>query len=129
MTATRVLAIGGRGLLALLFVLAGLAKFVAPQPFIDHMAAVGVPTALLPLVAAFELAAGLVLAIGWRTREAASLLGGFCILTAVIFHHQLGDKAERSSFFKDLAIAGGLFAMAAHAASAPRARRNPGDAA
>lgn len=125
MTASTLLAIGGRGLLALLFVLAGLAKFLAPQPFVDHMAAVGVPTVLLPVVAAFELAAGLVLAIGWRTREAAALLGGFCMLTAVIFHHQLGDKAERSSFFKDLAIAGGLLAMAANAASA--SRRNPGD--
>lgn len=108
----RVAAAGGRALLALLFVLAGLAKILGPQPYLDHMRAVSVPTLLLPAVIGLELGAGLLLLAGWRANWAAAALAGFCLLTASLFHHQLGDKVERTSFFKDLAIAGGLLVVA-----------------
>jgi putative oxidoreductase len=58
---------------------------------------------------------GVALLLGWRLREAAGALGVFCLLTALVFHHDFSDKAERSLFFKDLALAGGLLAMAAAA--------------
>lgn len=103
----------GRSLIALLFILAGIAKIVGPTPFLDHMRQVGVPTLLLPAVIALELGGGLALFAGFRVRYAALSLGIFCVLTAVVFHHDLADKAERSLFFKDLAIAGGLFVLAA----------------
>ncbi|MBV8192953.1 MAG: DoxX family protein [Alphaproteobacteria bacterium] len=108
--------IGGRTLIALLFILAGLAKALGPQPFLDHMAAFGLPGFLLPAVILLEIGAGLALLVGWRLGEAAAALAAFCILTALIFHHDLGDKTERTLFFKDLAIAGGLLAIAATAA-------------
>jgi putative oxidoreductase len=60
--------------------------------------------------------------IGWRVRYAAGALGIFCVLTAAIFHHQLGIKAEVTLFLKDLAIAGGLLALAASAAARDRTR-------
>ena len=107
--------VAGRGLLALLFILAGLAKALGPQPFLQHMAAFGVPAFLLPAVVVLEVGAGVALLLGWRLREAAGALGVFCLLTALVFHHDFSDKAERSLFFKDLALAGGLLAMAAAA--------------
>ncbi len=119
--ATRVVGVAGRGLLALLFILAGLAKVLGPQPFLQHMAAFGIPAFLLPAVIALEVGAGVALLVGWRLREAAGALGVFCLLTALVFHHDLGDKAERSLFFKDLALAGGLLAMAAAAEQRRRA--------
>jgi putative oxidoreductase len=83
----------------------------------------GVPTILLPGVIALELVTGLALLIGWRVREAAGLLAVFCLLTAFIFQHELGIKTERTLFFKDLAIAGGLFALAAADAAIRRVSR------
>jgi putative oxidoreductase len=112
----------GRLLIALLFILAGIAKIFGPQPFIAHMNEFGVPAVLLPLVIALEVGAGLAIAFGWRVRETATALGFFCLLTALIFHHDLQDKAERSTFFKDIAIAGGLLSLAANSTLARRSR-------
>ena len=53
----------------------------------------------------------------------AGALAIFCVMTAAIFHHQLGINSERTLFFKDLAIAGGLMVMAASAAVNARAKR------
>ena len=109
-------AILGRTLMALLFILAGVAKVTDPKPVLDQMQAFSVPTALFPAVVALELGGGLALLLGWRLREVAGALGIFCILAAFIFHHDLADKVERSIFFKDLAIAGGLLMLAAQTA-------------
>jgi hypothetical protein len=43
-------------------------------------------------------------------------------MTAAIFHYQLWINTERTLFFKDLAIAGGLFVMAANAAARARTK-------
>jgi putative oxidoreductase len=107
--------IGGRALIALLFVLAGAVKILNPAPFVAHMAQFGLPAFLLPAVIALELGAGTAILLGWRLRYSAGALAIFCVLTAAIFHHQLGINAERTLFFKDLALAGGLMVMAANA--------------
>ena len=103
----------GRALIALLFVGAGVSKILGPAPFLAHMAEHHVPGVLLPPVAALEIGAGLAVLFGWRLRYSAGALAAFCVSTALVFHANLGDHAERTSFFKDLAIAGGLAAMAA----------------
>jgi putative oxidoreductase len=118
----KLVTIGGRALVAILFVLAGLAKILNPQPFLEHMTHFGVPTFLLPAVIALELGAGLAILIGWRIRDAAGGLAIFCVMTAAIFHYQLWINTERTLFFKDLAIAGGLFVMAANAAARARTK-------
>jgi putative oxidoreductase len=114
MTTTIVILVG-RSLLALLFILAGAAKIIGPQPFLDHMAAHHVPGALLPLVIALELGAGAALLVGWQLPFAAGALALFCVATALGFHLDLADKAERTLFVKDLAIAGALMVIAASA--------------
>lgn len=115
MSAQTILLFLGRGLLALLFILAGLAKILGPAPYLAHMAEFKAPSPLLPGVIALELGAGLALLLGFQLRYTAGALGGFCVLTAVIFHHQLGVPTERTMFFKDLALAGALIAIAAAA--------------
>jgi putative oxidoreductase len=89
------------------------------------MAAFGVPSFLLPAVIVLEIGGGLALLSGWRVRDAAGALAAFCVITAVVFHADFANKAERSLFFKDLAIAGGLLAMAAAAEAARRERSVP----
>lgn len=108
---SRVVELLGRALIAFLFIPAGVAKLADPSPFLAHMAAHGVPGGLLPLVALLELSAGLAILTGLQARAAALALGIFCVLTALLFHLNLADHAERSLFLKDLAIAGGLFVM------------------
>jgi putative oxidoreductase len=115
MSAQMVIGFGGRALLAMLFILAGLGKILGPQPFLQHMTQYNVPTVLLPAVIALEMGAGVALLLGWQVKFAAAALGMFSLLTAVIFHHSLGVPAERTQFFKDLALAGALIAMAASA--------------
>src|SRR5260221_296782 len=110
-----VITIIGRTLLALLFVLAGAAKVAGPQPFLDHMAAHHIPGVLLPLVIVLELGAGAALLIGWQLPISAGALALFCVATAFVFHLDLADKAERTLFVKDLAIAGALMVIAAAA--------------
>jgi putative oxidoreductase len=55
--------------------------------------------------------------IGWKLPYAAGALALFCVATAIVFHLDLADKAERTLFVKDLAIAGALMVIAAGASS------------
>src|ERR1700677_117357 len=107
-----VITIVGRTLLALLFILAGAAKIAGPQPLLDHMAAHDIPGVLLWPVILLALAAGGAVLIGWQLPFAAGALALFCIATAIGFHLNLADKAERTLFVKDIAIAGALMVRA-----------------
>jgi putative oxidoreductase len=102
MTVAQILTIGGRGLLALLFVLAGITKIVGPRPILDHMRQEHVPTLLLPLVIALELGAGSALLLGWHVMIAAGALAVFCLATAIVFHRDFSQRAERTQFIKDI---------------------------
>ena len=113
MSVAQIAVIAGRALIAMLFILAGIAKVIGPKPFLEHMAQHHVPGLLLPAVYALEIGAGLALLAGWQLRYSAGLLAAFCIATATVFHFNFADHAERSLFFKDLAIAGGLMCIAA----------------
>jgi putative oxidoreductase len=50
---------------------------------------------------------------GYRTRAAAIALGLFSILAGAIFHADFADQMQFTSFLKNLAIAGGMFQLAA----------------
>lgn len=105
MAMTLIVATVGRAVLAGLFILAGVAKLLGPAPFLAHMDQFKVPRLVLPAVIALEIGAGAALLIGWRTPISAGVLSAFCVATAVVFHHQLGDRVERTQFFKDIALA------------------------
>ncbi len=110
-----VVTIAGRALLAALFILAGIAKISGPRPFLDHMATHHIPAVLLPAVIVLELGAGIAILLGWHLPFSAGALALFCLATAFGFHLDLANKAERTLFFKDLAISGALIVIAASA--------------
>jgi putative oxidoreductase len=112
MTISTIVFLAGRGLLAALFVLAGITKFIGPKPVIAHMKEQHVPGFLLPVVALFEIAAGTALLIGWNAQVAAGALAAFCVATAFVFHRNFADRVERTQFVKDIALAGGLAVLA-----------------
>lgn len=108
--------LGGRILLAGLFLFAGLSKVAGYGATAAYMASMGVPSALLPLVIATEVGGSLAIILGWRTRAAASLLAGFSLLAAGIFHHDFGNQMQLILFLSDIAIAGGLLTVAVNGA-------------
>ena len=108
--------LGGRILLAAIFVASGLGKIAAYAGTQQYMAAHGAPGALLPLVIATEVGGGAMIVLGLFTRYAAVALAGFSVLTALMFHADFSDQMQQINFLKNLAIAGAFFTMAAHGA-------------
>lgn len=105
--------LAARVLLALIFVAAGankIAEYAGAQAYMQSM---GVPGVLLPLVIALELGGGLAVILGLWTRPLSWLLAGFTLLAAALFHHNFADQIQTLMFMKNLAIAGGLMALAA----------------
>jgi len=107
-----------RVLLAHIFIMAGLNKIMGYAGTQGYMESVGVPGMLLPLVIILEVGAGIAILLGWQTRWAALALAGFTVLSAVLFHSNLGDQTHMIMFMKNFAIAGGLLLLAEHGAGA-----------
>lgn len=85
------------------------------------------PQAMLVASIAVELACPVCIVIGWHDRVAASILAGFCVLTAVLFHQfwrfpdfwrfREGEGLQHFwEFLKNFGLVGGLgfIAIAAH---------------
>ena len=93
----------------------GAGGYEGTQGFMESM---GVPGMLLPLVIVLELGGGLALLAGFQTRIVALALAGFCVLTAVIFHTDFGDRMQMILFMKNIALTGGFLVLIAHGAGA-----------
>ncbi len=107
-----------RVLLGHIFLLAGFNKIGAYEGTQAYMEAMGVPGMLLPLVILLELGGGLAIITGWKTRWAAIALGAFSIISAAIFHSDLGNQIQMIMFMKNFAIAGGFLLLAVQGAGA-----------
>ena len=104
--------------MALLFLPAGLSKIGGYAGTAGYMDSQGVPGILLPAVIAVEVIGGTALLAGFQTRYAAWALAAFTLVAAVLFHRNLGDQMQAIMFFKNIAIVGGLIALAALGAGA-----------
>ena len=109
------LALIGRILLAITFIMSGLGKLGAPGATQGYIAAMGMPAPLLAYIGAvaIEVGGGALLLVGYRSKLVAIALAVFCVITALVFHHALGDQNQMIHFFKNLAMAGGLLQVAA----------------
>lgn len=107
-----------RLLVAPLFLLSGVSKLSAPAATIGMIEASGLPFAVLGFAAAVlvEVAGGLALVAGYRTRLIAAALALFTLVTAVTFHSNLADQNQFFHFFKNVSIAGGLLQIMAFGA-------------
>jgi putative oxidoreductase len=115
-TSKDVAELAGRVLLAALFLLSGVGKIGAFAATGGYMQAVGVPSALLPLVIATEVLGAIAIVVGWQTRVTAFLLAGFTLLSAALFHSNFGDQTQTIMFLKNVSIAGGFLLLVAHGA-------------
>lgn len=100
-----------RLLLAWIFVHEGASLAANFDAASTSMAKMGVPSLMLIPTIALQLVAGIAIAVGWYARSGAAALGLFCLATAILFHTNFANRNELLHFEKDLAIAGGMFAL------------------
>ena len=114
----------GRVLLAGLFIPAGFAKITGFSGAVAYIASKGVPFPELAGAAAVgvELVLGLLLLIGWQARWAALGIAFFTVVVTFVFHNFWAIPADQvmqqQSFFKNIAVVGGLLTVAAWGAGA-----------
>ena len=104
----------GRFLISFMFLMSGLNKVGNYSNTSGWMEAMGVSGSLLPLVIIFEILAAVAVIVGWKTKIAAFLLAGFCILSGLIFHSDFNNQIEMILFMKNIAIAGGFLILVAN---------------
>ncbi len=107
-------AVIGRILLAVIFVVSGIGKFMDVAGTEAMITGVGLPGGLAIPAGAFEILAGLALALGLATRLASLALFVFVGLTTLFFHHQFTDPLQMTMALKNLAIMGGMLMVFAH---------------
>jgi putative oxidoreductase len=95
----------GRVLMAAAFLLFGYTKLFAFGP-----AAAG--TALVAI--AVEALGGSFMLVGFKTRWVAAVLAIWCLVTSFGVHLPIGDPANMSDFYKNLAMAGGFLYVVAY---------------
>ncbi|HCD05847.1 MAG TPA: hypothetical protein DEQ60_11060 [Methylophaga sp.] len=109
--------LAGRIFLSLLFLTAGLSKLGAGYDgTAQYMTAMGISSALLPVVIATEILGAIAIIVGFQTRIVAFLLAGFSMLSALFFHLDFADQMQSILFMKNIAIAGGFLVLVSHGA-------------
>lgn len=114
------LALIGRLMVAFLFIPAGIGKLMGFGGTVGYITSAGLP---LPEVAAavaivVELGLGIALLLGFKTRWTAIVMAIFTVVTALFFHKywsapEAMKMMQQINFNKNIAIAGGLLALAA----------------
>ena len=112
------IAAAGRLLMALIFLISGAGKIAAPTMTLGYIASAGLPLpAIGYLIAiAVELGGGMLLVVGYQTRNVAIVMTIFTIAAAVSFHHDFADQNQMIHFLKNVAMAGGLLQIVAFGA-------------
>lgn len=119
------LALVARLLFALMFLPAGIMKITGFEGTVGYIASVGLPLATLGAVVAIivEVAGSAALITGYGTRIAALAMAVFTLVASFFFHNYWSVPADQQMvqqlmFFKNIAIVGGLLALAAFGAGA-----------
>jgi putative oxidoreductase len=103
----------GRIMLAAIFLWSGWGKFNAAEATQAFIAKVGMPMPVLAYYAAvaIELAGGIALIVGFKTRWAAAFLAIYTLVAALYFHANFEDRNQLIHFMKNIAIVGGFLQL------------------
>ena len=108
----------GRLFLSMIFIFSGFTKITGYAATQGYMESMGVPSMLLPLVIAVELLGGIAILLGFKARLVATLMAGFSVVSALLFHQFWIDESQMNPFMKNIAMAGGFLMIFAHGAGA-----------
>jgi putative oxidoreductase len=102
--------------LAAVFLYSAIDKIMNPAAAIEELQAFNLPLVLRWPVIAFQLAAGLMVLLGWHARLGALALAGFTALATLIAHRFWvrgpGQGRQITIALEHLAIVGGLLLLA-----------------
>lgn len=124
-TTINLMALMSRVLIAVLFLPFGIEKIMDFGGTVKYIASANLPfpqlAAVIGIVA--ETIVPILLLVGWQTRWLALALAIYTAALPFIFHHYWAAPAAQMyemklNFYKDLGIAGGLFALVACGAGA-----------
>jgi putative oxidoreductase len=111
--------LAGRLLIAALFIVSGIWHVTHFEVTAAYFARIGLPyqNVVAALNVVVEIGAGLLLAAGWRLRGVAWFLAAFVVIATALGHRFWEADPSRyfgelSNFLKNLAIIGGLLAIA-----------------
>lgn len=114
-----------RLLFVIFFLPAGIGKVTGFAGTVGYISAVGLPLPTLGAILALsvEILGSLALFAGFGTRIAALVLAAFTLVASFFFHAYWAVPADQAFvtqllFFKNIAVVGGLLALAAHGAGA-----------
>jgi putative oxidoreductase len=117
------LGFAARLLIVVLFLPAGIGKLTGFAGTVGYISSVGLPLPAVSAVLALtvEILGSLALLAGFGTRIAALVLAVFTLVASFFFHAYWAVPAEQVMvtqllFFKNIAVVGGLLALAAHGA-------------
>ena len=109
----------GRLFIAVMFLPAGFSKATGFEGAVGYFTSLGIiaPVLVLILTIILEIAGGLALIVGYKTRMTAMLLAVFTLAASVTGHAFWAAAPETAFmeqllFFKNIAIAGGLLILA-----------------
>jgi putative oxidoreductase len=109
----------GRLAIAALFLPAGLSKLMGVEGAAGYFSSLGLPvvSVLVWVVIAIEVLGGLALILGYKTRFVAIGLAVFTVLASIAGHAFWAAPADAAFitqllFFKNIAVTGGLLALA-----------------
>jgi len=115
---TRFIPLIGRILIALIYIMSGWGKLMAPAGTMAYIAKAGLPLPLVALIIAIivELIGGILLVVGYQTRLVALVMAIFTVAAAIGFHSNFADQNMFIHFFKNIAMTGGLLQVVAFGA-------------
>ena len=97
-----------RILISILFFLNGIFKIMKYDGAVSWMESYGVPGLLIIPAIILEIVGPILIILGYKTKITAAILSVFCLVTAIIFHNDLDNQMQLTSFLKNIAIAGGF---------------------
>ena len=117
--------LAARILFVVMFLPAGIGKLTGFAGTVGYISSVGLPLPTLgaALALTVEIIGSLALLAGFGTRIAALVLAAFTLVASFFFHAYWAVPADQAFvvqllFFKNIAIVGGLLAIAANGAGA-----------
>ncbi len=112
-TLNNIATLTGRAMLAAIFIIAGISKIGAYAGTQVYMESAGIPGLLLPAVIGLEIFGGIAILIGFQTRISATLLAGFTLIAAIMFHGDFSQQMQSILFMKNIAISGAFLMLVA----------------
>ena len=105
---TNILDLVARVFISLIFLLSGINKIGNYEGTVGWMESLGMPGIFLIPAIILEIAAPILIIVGYKVKISAALLSVFCVTTAIIFHSDFSDQMQFISFMKNIGLAGGF---------------------